>query len=189
MSYETETLRLLRESLDDEEDEVSVISVLEHHHKYLREYMSILTGPDIAVDHKQATLALFLPIFNMHAKAEQDTIYRMLKNSTNREARLEALKASDEHEIAFEIIKELQDLDAQNTWSDEIDAKIRVLAGLIKSHIKEEENILYPMAEKFLTESKLMDLTDDYLEKCKMYLDSESVPSEVSRSDVMTFFY
>lgn len=191
MSYETETLKLLRQSLDEEEDEISIIPVLEHHHKYLREYMSILTGSDIAPEHKQATLCLFLPIFNMHAKAEQDTIYKLLKNATNREVRLEALKASDEHEIAFEIIKELKDLDAENSWSEEVDAKIRVLSGLIKGHIKEEENVLYPMAERFLSESRLMDLTDDYLEKCKMYLDMEmeSFPSAVSRSDVVTFFY
>src|SRR4051812_45679806 len=103
MSYETETLKLLRQSLDEEEDETIVISILEHHHKYLREYMSILSSPEVSPEHKQATLSLFLPIFKMHAKAEQDTIYKLLKNATNREVRLEALKASDEQEIAFEI--------------------------------------------------------------------------------------
>ncbi len=39
MSYETETLKILRQSLDEEDDnEASIISALEHHHKYLREY-------------------------------------------------------------------------------------------------------------------------------------------------------
>ena len=191
MSYESETLKLLRQSLDEEEDETSIVSILEHHHKYLREYMSILTGPEISPDHKQATLSLFLPIFKMHANAEQDIFYRVLKNATNREVRLEALKASDEHEIAFEIIKELNDLGAENSWSEEIDAKIRVLSGLIKGHIKEEETVLYPMAERVLSESRLMDLTNNYLEKCKMYLDieMEKFPSAESRSDVVTFFY
>ena len=191
MSYETETLKLLRQSLDEEEDETSIISVLEHHHKYLREYMSILTAPDIEAEHKQATLSLFLTIFIMYAKAEQDTFYRLLKEATNRDVRLESLKAFDENEIAFEIIKELKDLDATKSWSEEIDAKIRVLAGLIKGHLKEEQTILYPMAEKFIPESRLMDLTDEYLEKCKMYLDieMESIQPAVSRSDAMTFFY
>lgn len=191
MSYESETLKLLRQSLDEEDDETSIIAVLEHHHKYLREYMGILTAPETPPEHKQATLTLFLPIFKMHANAEQDTIYKLLKDAANREVRLEALKASDEHEIAFEIIKELKELDAENSWSDEIDAKIRVLSGLIKGHIKEEENVLYPMAERFFSESRLMDLTDDYLEKCKMYLEieMESIPSAASSSDVVTFFY
>jgi hemerythrin-like domain-containing protein len=191
MSYETETLKLLRQSLDEEEDETSIISVLEHHHKYLREYMSILTAQDIESEHKQATLSLFLTIFIMYAKAEQDTFYRLLKEATNRDIRLESLKAFDENEIAFEIIKELRNLDAIKSWSEEIDAKIRVLVGLIKGHLKEEQTILYPMAEKFIPESRLMDLTDEYLEKCKMYLDMEMESSQpaVSRSDAMTFFY
>ncbi|MBC7712266.1 MAG: hemerythrin domain-containing protein [Rhizobacter sp.] len=191
MSYETETLRLLRQSLDEEDDETSIISVLEHHHKYLREYMSILTGPEISPEHKQATLYLFFPIFNMHAKAEQDTLYRLLQGASNHEVRLEGLRGLDEHEIAFEIIRELQEMGAETSWSDEIDAKIHVLAGLIKGHIKEEENAMYPLVERHFSESKLMDLTDNYLEKCKIYLDMEmeSVPSAVSRSDVLTFFY
>lgn len=191
MSYETETLKLLRQSLDEEEDETSIISVLEHHHKYLREYMSILTAQDIESEHKQATLSLFITIYIMYAKAEQDTFYRLLKETANRDVRLESLKAFDENEIAFEIIKELRDLDATKSWSEEIDAKIRVLAGLIKGHLKEEQTILYPMAEKFIPESKLIDLTDEYLEKCKMYLDMEmeSIQPAVSRSDAVTFFY
>ena len=191
MSYETETLKLLKQSLDEEDDETNVISVLEHHHKYLREYMSILTSTDIAPEHKQATLSLFLPIFNMYAKAERDTFYRLLKDSSNHDVRMEALRGMDEHEIAFEIIRELTDMGAETAWSEEIDAKIRVLAAIVRSHIKEEETVMYPMAEKNFTEARLINLTDDYLKKCKMYLDMEmeSVPSAVSRSDVLTFFY
>jgi hypothetical protein len=48
---------------------------------------------------------------------------------------------------------------------------------------------MFPMVEKMIPEDKLIDLTDEYLDRCKIYLDMEDTPSEVSRSDVITFFY
>lgn len=191
MSYEKETLRQLRISLDEEDDETSIIPILENHHKYLKEYISILMSDETPVKDKQATLTLFFPILNMHAKAEDEVFYNTLKESTNKEIRMEGLRGNDEHDIALELVDELKLMGAENSWSEEIDSKMRVLTGLLKTHIKDEELKMFPLVEKELPESKLMDLTDEYLDRCKIYLDMamEDTPSEVSRSDVITFFY
>ena len=190
MSYEKETLKQLRISLDEEDDETSIIPILENHHKYLKEYISILMS-DASDKDKQATVTLFFPILNMHAKAEEEVFYHTLKDSTNKEIRMEGLRGQDEHGIAYELVDELKQMGAETQWSEEIDSKVRVLTGLIKSHIKEEELVMFPLVEKMLPETKLMDLTDEYLDKCRIYLDMamEDTPSEVSRSDVITFFY
>lgn len=191
MTYEKETLKHLRTSLDEEDDETSIIPILENHHKYLKEYISILMDAETSAKDKQATATLFFPILNMHAKAEEEVFYHTLKNSTSKEVRMEGLHGEDEHQIAYELVDELKLMGAETSWSEEIDSKMRVLTGLLKNHLKEEEQVMFPMVEKMIPESKLMDLTDEYLDRCKIYLDMamEDTPSEVSRSDVITFFY
>lgn len=191
MTYEKETLKLLRKSLDEEDDESSIIPILENHHKYLKEYISILTSDETSVKDKQATVTLFFPILHMHTKAEEETLYGALKDATNKEVRMEGLRGHDEHEIVHEIVDELKLMGAEASWSESIDAKVRMLSGIVKNHLKQEEMITFPMVEKLIPESKLMDLTDEYLDRCKLYLDMsmEDTPLEVSRSDVITFFY
>lgn len=191
MTYEKETLKQLRISLDEEDDETSIIPILENHHKYLKEYISILANRETPIKDKQAIATLFFPIFNMHARAEEETLYSTLKDSTYVDIRMEGLKADDEHNIIHGIVNELKIMGADTSWSEEIDAKFYVLANLLKNHIKEEESVVFPMAEKIVPEDKLIELTDDYLDRCKIYLDMamEDTTLEVSRSDVITFFY
>lgn len=191
MTYEKETLRQLRLSLDEEDDETSIIPILENHHKYLKEYISILMADGTPTKDKQATATLFFPILSMHAKAEDEILYHALKEATNKDIRLEALRGQDEHELMYELVEELKLMGAESSWSEAIDAKMRVLTGLVKTHVKQEEQVVFPMIEKFIPETTLMDLTDDYLDRCKIYLElaMDDTTLEVSRSDVITFFY
>lgn len=191
MTYEKETLKLLRQSLDQEEDETSIISILQNHHKYLKEYLNLLSNSDIASIEKQAKASLFFTIFNMHAKAEEASLYRAFKDSDDHDMRMKGFKSSDENDIAFEIIDELKEMNCEKSWSEEVNVKMSVLTGLLKTHIKEEESSMFPMAEAHFPEWKLIDLAEDYLEYCKnnLKIEASDLPSEVSRSDVMTYFY
>lgn len=191
MTYEKETLKQLRISLDEEDDETSVIPILENHHKYLKAYISILMADSTSSRDKQATATLFFPILNMHARAEEEILYHALKDATNKDVRLEALRGQNEHELMYELVDELKLMGAETSWSEAIDAKMYVLADLVKKHLKQEEQTIFQMVEKYIPESTLMDLTDDYLDRCKMYLDltMDDTTLEVSRSDVITFFY
>lgn len=191
MTYEKETLRQLRISLDEEDDETSIIPILENHHKYLKEYVSILMATETPAKDKQATATLFFPILSMHAKAEDEVLYHVLQEATNKDIRLEGLRGQDEHELMYELLDELKLMGVETSWSEEIDAKMHVLAALVKTHLKQEEQVVFPMVEKLIPESTLMDLTDDYLDRCKIYLElaMDDTTLEVSRSDVITFFY
>ena len=190
MTYEKKTLKQLRKSLDEEDDETSIIPILENHHKYLKEYATILMDYSTNFIDKHAITSLFLPILNMHTRAEEEILYYVLKDSPEKEIRLEGLRSQDEHELMYELIEELKIMGIEDSWSETIDAKMRVLAGLVKGHIKHEEEKIFHMIETFILESTLMDLTDDYLDRCKMYLDItvDDLTLEVSRSDVITFY-
>ncbi len=191
MTYEKETLKQLRLSLDQEEDETSIIPILESHHKYLKDYASVLMDKSTPYKDKQAKAVLFFTILNMHTNAEEEILYNLLKQSTEKLIRMEGLRGQDEHELIYEIISELKAIGAETSWSEEIDAKMHVLAGLVKNHIALEEQRVFQAITKFIPESTLMDLTDDYLEKCKIYLDLSMADTtlEVSRIDVIEFTY
>ena len=195
MSDEKDFLKILRRSLDEEEDDTSIIPILENHHKYLKEYISIFMDSATEVEDKVAAASLFFPIFHMHARAEEETFYHTLQRTYNQELRLHGLCGQDEHEIAHQLVEELKNLGIDYQWSEEIDAKILVLSGLVKNHLKEEENVMFPKAQELLPESKLISLAEDYLEQCRSILDMEletqkGDPSLVaSRSDVITLFY
>lgn len=191
MTYEKETLKQLRFSLEEEEDETSIILILKNHHKYLKDYAFILMEKTTSYKDKLAKAPLFFTILNMHSRAEEEIFYQTLKKSTNKNVRLEGLRGQDEHDLTYELIDELKLMGAENSWSEAIDAKMHVLASLVKNHIDQEEQRIFQTVEKFIQESTLMDLTDDYLDKCKMYLDlsMENIPLDVSKVDVITFLY
>ena len=191
MTYEKKTLEQLRFSLEEEEDETSIIPILKNHHKYLKDYAYILMDKTTSYKAKLEKASLFFIILNMHSRAEEEILYQSLKKSTNKIVRLEGLRGQDEHELVYQLIDELKLMGAENSWSEAIDAKMHVLASLVKSHVDQEEQRIFKTVEEFIQESTLMDLTDDYLDKCKMYLDlsMESTPLEVSRIDVITFLY
>lgn len=186
-----ETLIRLRQSLNEEDADSGIIRLMCQHHKYLIEYIDMISSTHLNSLEKQKIVSIFLHILAMHAKAEGDVFYPALGQAAQVTLRHEGLKGFDEHEITFEIIEELKAMNYEKNWSEEIDAKVKILAGFIKSHIQEEEKIMYPMARDHIIQTALVRLADDYLSKCKTYLDIEieSIPSVVSRSDVMTFFY
>lgn len=191
MTYEKETLKQLRISLDEEEDETSIILILVSHHKYLKDYTNILMDNTTPYKDKLAKASLFFTILNMHSKAEEEILYRPLKQSADKDIRLEGLRGQDEHELIYEIMSELKCLGVEKSWSEEIDAKMYVLANLVKNHIAQEEQRIFQIIENFIPETTLMDLTDDYLDKCRIYLDLVMTDTtfKVSRIDVIDFLY
>jgi hemerythrin-like domain-containing protein len=168
------SLSEIRQSLDSVKTRTTpFIQLLVKHHDYLRESIPVLVDKIAPMDEKQRHLTRFLRLLNMHTKAEEETLYQALLAAPEREAHLEGIGGIDEHQIAFHLMGELEDLNYKSTWSEEADAKAKVLAGLIESHIKQEEQSMYPTAKRCIDALTLKDLQAQYVDKCKHYLDIE----------------
>jgi hemerythrin-like domain-containing protein len=109
----------------------------------------------------------------MHARAEGETLYRSLMAHSNHEVVREGLVGRDEHDIAFKLEGDLRLLNFQTEWTDDADAKMKVLAGLVHHHLKEEEKVMFPLARKSLLAGEFTVLASDYLELCEFYLDGD----------------
>ena len=133
--------------------------------------MPVLMDKDAAPRNKQRHLSRFLDLLDMHGRAEEETLYRCLMRNPSKEARLEGLGGQDEHDIAYQLGQELRQLNFEFAWSESIDAKAKVVASLMANHIKEEERKMFSIAQNDIETDELRALTDEYIEKCKYYLD------------------
>ena len=173
---EPETLQEIRQTLmNDEKMEEDFVKLLEKHHDYLEESISVLIDAEASSYEKQVQLERLVQVLNMHAKAEQETLYQSLIHAADRLARLEGLAGQDEHDVALQMANELRKMNFQISWSEEIDAKAKVLANLIQSHINEEEREMFDVAEAAIEPVKMRALASLYKEKCKMYFE-EALP-------------
>lgn len=168
---EPHSLQQVRASIDtDAQQETSFISLLKEHHDYLKESIQVILDSKASIPDKRAHLSRFFNLVEMHAKAEGETLYVHLQQNTEEEARLEGLCGQDEHEIAFQLRDELLMMNYKTQWNDEIAAKAKVVAVLVKNHIKEEESVMFPIAKKDLSDEEMEQMRLDYIAKCRTYL-------------------
>lgn len=168
---EPHTLQQVRESIDtDAEKETGFISLLKEHHDFLEESIAVIIDPIASIPDKRTHLSRFFNLVEMHGKAEQETLYVHLQHNHDEQARLEGFGGHDEHEIAFKLRDELMAMGYKSQWNDEIAAKAKVVASLVRNHIKEEESIMFPIAKKDLTDEEMEEMRIDYLAKCRSYL-------------------
>lgn len=188
VSSEPHSLEKIEKTLDlAENDQDDFIALLKDHHDFLEESISVLEDLDAPDVEKQNHLIRFFRLLEMHGKAEEETLYAHLRQNAEREARLEGFVGQDEHDIAFQIEQELMRMGYQNRWDDEIAAKAKVVAGLVKNHIKDEEKDIFAIAQKYLDDEEMDDLLLEYVAKCRVYLDesrSTSMSNPLLRSRV-----
>ena len=152
------------------------IALLESHHDYLEESIKALSDANAADTEKQFHLVRFAALVHMHGEAEEQTLYEALESSDQKQARLEGFGGQDEHNVAYQLLDELDIMDSQNGWNDEIEAKARTVATLVKNHIKEEESVMFKIARKALERDELAVLCRDYVLKCRDFLMLELPP-------------
>ncbi len=175
---EPHTLQEIREALDEaEKDHKQLVPLLKEHHDYLQESIAVLLDKDSTDFQKQEHLERFFRLLEMHGKAEQEVLYTHLKANEEKDARLEGYAGQDEHDLAFQLEVELTDMGYKTEWNEQISAKAKVIAGLVKNHIKEEESMMFPIAETNMTEEELEDMRDAYIQKCISYLINDRAES------------
>ncbi len=173
--HETLPLDDVRLGLEEAlQDQMEFIPLMERHHDYIQQSISVLLEKDSTETQKQDHLFRFFRLVEMHARAEEEVLYTALQHNEEKEARLEGFVALDEHDVVFRIERELCEMGYRDNWNEEIEAKARVVATLVRNHLKEEEQEIFPLAEKVITASHLELMCFTYIEKCKIYLDNSA---------------
>jgi len=160
-------------------DEMEFIPLMERHHDYIEQSIDVLMNKAATDIEKQDHLFRFFRLLEMHGKAEEEVLYPALRDHAKKEARLAGFAAQDEHDVAFRMERELLEMGYRDSWNEEIAAKAKVVAGLVKNHIHEEEHEIFPLVEKLLLRPELERMSQTYIVKCKIYL-SDSLQTSIS---------
>ncbi len=139
----------------------SILELIKIDHRLLRESIPVLKSEDALASEKKKQLERFLFNLSVHAKTEEKTLYNALNDL--KALRPMILEGYEEHNIADHLSVELTALTAFSVWSDETEAKAKVLAELIEHHLDEEESELFPKIKTYLTKTELENLGVIYL--------------------------
>lgn len=98
----------------------------------------------------------------IHAKIEEDIFYPAFKEAGKREEEALFYEATEEHKAVE--MQVLPDLESTAVDSEAFTGRAKVLKDMIEHHVQEEENEMFPQAEKLLSDDQLEELGGKMLE-------------------------
>jgi hemerythrin-like domain-containing protein len=106
---------------------------------------------------KRALMDSVIEELSRHAGIEELVFYPALRKEM-RQVESDVLEALEEHHLVKLSLRELEDLDPAD---ERFDAKVTVLIEIVRHHVKEEENELFPDVRKQLGRKRLQELGDE----------------------------
>jgi len=98
----------------------------------------------------------------VHTTIEEEIFYPAVREIGTEKAEADILEAVEEHHVVDLVLAELPRVDPA---ADTFEAKMTVLKELIEHHVKEEQDELFPMAEKRLGKERIRELGEQLEER------------------------
>jgi hemerythrin superfamily protein len=135
-----------RSAIDEEEEETEaaaqdVFELLKADHRRVEDLFSRFDEAD-----KRARAAIAeetLREVALHARLEEELVYPAIRYAIEEKDRID--EATEEHHVANLLMKELSKMKPND---EKFPAKFKVLGEIIRHHVEEEENELFPQAEE-----------------------------------------
>ncbi len=154
---------------------INVIDLVLIDHRFLKECIETLLLGTVEKGHKLSMAREFLETLEKHSQAEKKIVYARLLS--DEEFHFNILEAQVEHGIIDEKIKFLiPKVSSALGLTDELEAEFKVLAELVKHHLREEESELLPRMTELMDEETLRTMGEEFMKARQM-----------SSRDVITF--
>ena len=134
------------ENGDDESPAQDAVSLLSADHAEVKQMFETYRqlGDENADDEQRGELARNIcSMLTVHAEIEEEIFYPAMRENVDDELTLD--EAEVEHASARELIEQIEAMDPGDALYD---AKVIVLGEYVDHHVQEEENELFPQAEK-----------------------------------------
>lgn len=112
------------------------------------------TGSDDAVERRRL-LKQIADDLRIHTTIEEEILYPAVRELGTQKAEEMILEAVEEHHVVDLVLAELPEVDPA---AETFEAKLTVLRELVKHHVEEEHDELFPMAEKRLGAGSMAEL-------------------------------
>ena len=133
--------------------QLDALSLLKRDHEIVKELMTRVTASERDRTAATSMFEQLVDDLSIHERIEEEIFYPALRS--HKEAKEDVLEAFEEHHLVDEIIDELDDVTPDDArWP----AKFTVLRENVEHHIKDEEEKLFPKAERILGREKLAEL-------------------------------
>ncbi len=159
-----------------------IIQLITQDHKPLKEMILVLKDPKTLITKKRLLFENFATKLTTHLKAEESSLYFHMKKEPL--LRMEGLQGNVEHNLLEQLIDEVHHIkNNDDLWM----AKVKVIAELIDSHIKAEEQHVFKKIKKVCNLNTRMDIGMEY----SRHLNSDNhwyAEGWGSSSHIKTFF-
>lgn len=131
--------------------------LLKRQHREVEKLFSQALKSDNAKTRQNARDAI-IEALEKHTQIEESVFYPAVREVGTKKADEMVGEAFEEHHVVKLVLAELPKLDP---GADNFDAKMTVLKELIEHHVEEEEDEMFPMAERKLGDERLTELGDE----------------------------
>jgi len=135
-----------KDASDDDAPAAGAVSLLSADHAEVRQMFETYRQlvDENADDEQRGELARNIcSMLTVHAEIEEEIFYPAMRENVDDELTLD--EAEVEHAAAKELIEQIEGMDPGDALYD---AKVIVLGEYVDHHVQEEENELFPQAEK-----------------------------------------
>jgi hemerythrin-like domain-containing protein len=129
-------------------------ALLKRQHREVERLFSRALKSDNARARQNARDAI-IQALQEHTEIEESVFYPAVREVGTKKAEEMVGEAYEEHHVVKLVLAELPKLDPN---ADNFDAKMTVLKELIKHHVEEEEDEMFPMAERRLGDERMSEL-------------------------------
>lgn len=125
---------------------MNILTALKNDHKELKSLLEqIADTTERAGKTRDSLFRKFKDEIVAHARAEEESVYKELKEVINKDDRDTILEGYEEHYLVDKMIPEIENLSpTDEVWT----AKVAVLKEMLEHHIKEEEDEIFAMIRK-----------------------------------------
>ena len=133
--------------------EGGIYDILKSEHRQVKaSLMEIINSGRVMKDVFSQTVTAL----DQHLKGEESLLYPRLDRVS--ETRMMAIKAYEEHHLSRLVITDINSNPEDEKWL----VKVQVLYDILDRHIDMEENHMFPLARKVISETEAMQLGRDY---------------------------
>lgn len=137
---------------------MSILDSLARDHRQLETLISTLGSmPSTDAAERVKLFSRLQSLLQGHSRAEEEVVYRRLR--ARRPEEEETLEAYEEHHVADVLLQELASARSGGiAWT----AKVKVLEEVLRHHIKEEEQQLFPLVRESFDERQQVQMDVEF---------------------------
>lgn len=165
--------------------DLSIIELLLFDHQCLKRCIKVLADHNALKSKKRALAKEFLDCLHKHTSAERKAVYEPLLN--NEEMHFTILEAQIEHEMISQKAGGLKTrLNRIRSLDDETEAELKVLADLVRNHLREEESEMLPKLQQAVDDLSLKEMGVEFLRFRKL-TSNELIDYPVLKDELMNW--